>query len=241
MNSTRANAAAFLRLISLNNEQMPREINIDVTYGSDLICMWVVYQGPQTEISHLLAPLLQARTSPALVSSVVQQFDCYHELIEYYAQQKHYQQYDSQPYTLKNCLVNATGLALLSSVLPLKNVPDACGISLIHFGGRVGDHSTSYTAFPWRDAQYMLYSSCGWMDTESEASARAWLKALFAHAQRGNICHGAYLNFIDASLENWAQQYYGGNIERLQRVKMLWNPFASSPLHFPQEIPGSSP
>jgi hypothetical protein len=241
MNATRAHAADLLRLVALNNEQMPREINIDITYDSDLLCVWVVYQGPQSDVSRLLAPVLQAPTSPALVSSLLQQFDCFHELIEFYAQQKQYQQYDSQPYTLKNCLVNASGLALLSSLLPLRTVPDACSVSLIHFGGRVGDHPASFTAFPWRDAQYMLYSSCGWTDAESEAAARAWLQEFFAHAARGGGCHGAYVNFIDASLQNWAQEYYGDNLERLQRVKALWNPFASSPLRFPQEIPGFSP
>ncbi len=71
MYATLADAAALLRLVALNNEQMPREINIDITYDSDLICMWVVYQGSQADVSHLLAPLLQAPTSPALVARLL--------------------------------------------------------------------------------------------------------------------------------------------------------------------------
>lgn len=234
MNTTRDAAAAFLHLVSSNNAHAPRDINIDITYDSDAICLWVVYQGPQIHLADLLAPLLHAPTSPPLVSSLVQEFNCFHELIEFYALQKGYQQYDSQPYTLKNCLVNSTGLSLLPSVLPLKNVPDNCGISLIHFGGRVGDHDASFTVFPWRDSQYMLYASCGWTDSESENEAKAWLAAFFA--EEGDLCHGAYVNFIDASLSNWAEQYYGPNLERLQKVKAKWNPSGFSPMRFPQEI-----
>ena len=74
INSTREDVTALLRLVSLNNAQMPREINIDITYDSDLTCLWVVYQGPQTHLSDLLAPLLQSPASPPLVSSLVQQF-----------------------------------------------------------------------------------------------------------------------------------------------------------------------
>lgn len=218
---------------------MPREINIDITYDSDLTCLWVVYQGPQTHLSDLLAPLLQSPASPPLVSSLVQQFNCFHELIEFYAQQKGYEQYDSQPYTLKNCLVNSSALPLLSSVLPMKQVPDNCGVSLIHFGGRIGDHPPSFTAFPWRDSQYMVYASCGWTDSNSEKQSRAWLQAFFGYAEQEGLCRGSYTNFIDSSLANWAEQYYGENLERLQAIKETWNPHGSSPMRFSQEIPGS--
>jgi hypothetical protein len=237
MNSTQHEVAAFLKLVSLNNANMPREINIDITYDSDVVCLWVVYQGPEMQLPGLLAPLLQSPSSPPLVSSLVREFNCFHELIEFYAQQKGYQQYDSQPYTLKNCLVNSTALTVLSSILPLNIVPESCGVSLIHFGGHIGDHPESYTAFPWRDAQYMLYASCGWTDADSEKQARLWLAAFFAHAEHGGLCHGAYVNFIDSSLENWAEQYYGPNLQRLRQVKASWNPSGSSPLRFLQEIP----
>lgn len=239
MNSTENEVAAFLHLVSANNAQMPRDINIDITYDSDEICVWAVYQGPESQLADLLAPLLHAPTSPPLVSSLVQQFNCFHELIEFYALQKGYQQYDSQPYTVKNCLVNSTGISSLSSVMPVITVPDNCGLSLIHFGGRIGDHAGSFTAFPWRDSQYMMYASCGWADPESEQQARAWLEAFFSHSENAGLCHGSYVNFIDNSLENWPQRYYGENLERLQRIKDMWNPYGSSPMRFSQEIPDS--
>jgi hypothetical protein len=239
INSTLDAVTALLELLSSNNADMPREVNVDLTYGSDAVCLWVVFQGPQSELADVLAPLLHAPTSPPLVSSLVKQFDCFHELIEFYALQKGYEQYDSQPYTLKNCLVNASGLKAMSQVLPSISVSVDCGVSLIHFGGRIGDHSPSHTAFPWRDAQYMLYASCGWTDADSERRSKKWLADFFLRIYSGGMCHGAYVNFIDPSQVNWPDAYYGSNLGKLRAVKAYWNAFGSSPLRFPQEIPAA--
>jgi hypothetical protein len=45
------------------------------------------------------------------------------------------------------------------------------------------------------------------------------------------------VNFIDSSLEHWAEEYYGGNLQRLRDVKQAWNPAGGSPLRFAQEVP----
>ena len=83
----------------------------------------------------------------------------------------------------------------------------------------------------------MLYADCGWDDPDAEARVKGWLAAFFANAQAGGLCQGAYVNFIDASLERWAEDYYGGNLQRLRDVKQAWNPAGGSPLRFAQEVP----
>jgi hypothetical protein len=45
------------------------------------------------------------------------------------------------------------------------------------------------------------------------------------------------VNFIDSSLEHWAEEYYGGNLQRPRDVKQAWNPACGSPLRFAQEFP----
>lgn len=35
---------------------------------------------------------------------------------------------------------------------------------------------------------------------------------------------GAYVNYVDARLDNWAQMYYGDALDRLKRVKREWDP-----------------
>lgn len=60
-----------------------------------------------------IAPILVDTLLPPEASSrEVTEFVCFHELIEAYAAAKGYTLYDSDPCTLKNCLLNTTALAL---------------------------------------------------------------------------------------------------------------------------------
>ncbi len=136
--------------------------------------------------------------------------------------------------------MNASALPLLAAALAGADapaLPDNCGATLIHFGGAIGDRAPNATAFRWRAAEYMVDVSCGWMygDAAAERASRAFLAALFARLRPA--CDGAYVNFIDAAQgERWARDYYGANLERLQRVKRAWNPRPSA-LDFAQAIP----
>ncbi|KAF9557294.1 BBE-domain-containing protein [Agrocybe pediades] len=47
-------------------------------------------------------------------------------------------------------------------------------------------------------------------------------------------CKAAYLNYIDSTVQNWQQAYYGDNYHRLQKVKDAWDP--TNFFHFDQSI-----
>ena len=47
---------------------------------------------------------------------------------------------------------------------------------------------------------------------------------------------GAYVNYIDADIVDFATEYYGGNLSRLSHVKHAWDP--TDFFSFPQAIPG---
>jgi FAD/FMN-containing dehydrogenase len=50
----------------------------------------------------------------------------------------------------------------------------------------------------------------------------------------GIVGGGAYVNYIDASMPNWAQAYYGDNLIRLRQVAQRYDP--DRLFTFPQAI-----
>jgi FAD/FMN-containing dehydrogenase len=49
---------------------------------------------------------------------------------------------------------------------------------------------------------------------------------------------GAYVNYIDADLPDWASAYYGTNLPRLQQVKTDYDP--DDLFNGPQSVPSHS-
>lgn len=101
------------------------------------------------------------------------------------------------------------------------------------YGGAVADIPDHATAFPHRQGvraslQYQAY----WSD-ESEAGANTrWVES-FRRAMLPWTRDG-YLNYIDREVRNWPEAYYGGNLDRLLRVKRKYDP--DNVFDFPQGL-----
>ena len=66
------------------------------------------------------------------------------------------------------------------------------------------------------------------------AQGRAWL-AHFATLAAPYVDGEAYQNYIDPTLADWPQAYYGANFPRLVSVKAAYDP--DDVFHFAQSIP----
>jgi FAD/FMN-containing dehydrogenase len=89
------------------------------------------------------------------------------------------------------------------------------------------------TAFPHRDARFLLKPGAVLAPGADREAARRWL----AHAWE--IAHpygtgGAYANFPDPELDGWERAYHGENLERLRRVKAAYDP--DDVFSFPQSV-----
>ncbi len=96
---------------------------------------------------------------------------------------------------------------------------------------RARPHSS--TAQPWR-APSTPSRIAGAPPSQSQTSAAAeWLD----HLQQAlaPASQGSYQNYIDPTLTNWQQAYYGSNLPRLQQVKRKYDP--DQVFHFAQSIP----
>jgi FAD/FMN-containing dehydrogenase len=65
-------------------------------------------------------------------------------------------------------------------------------------------------------------------------AARRWLAASWAKVHPWGT-GGAYQNFPDPDLDDWAHAYYGTNLDRLLRVKAAYDPDGA--FRGPQSLP----
>jgi len=104
-----------------------------------------------------------------------------------------------------------------------------------HIGGACSRVGAKDTAFFWRDGVYVMTVKVQWTDPTMQDTMLDFVKkckqVLLPHAIQKKA---AYLNYIDSTVENWQQAYYGDNYSRLQKVKSHWDP--SNFFYFDQSI-----
>jgi hypothetical protein len=102
--------------------------------------------------------------------------------------------------------------------------------TIIPIGRAVGRRASDETAFHWRSARHSLEFTAG--DTATEASRRQWAHDVY-HALKDKKI-GTYVNYPDAELLDYPQEYWGGNYRRLQELKAAYD--ASRMFDAPQGI-----
>jgi FAD/FMN-containing dehydrogenase len=110
------------------------------------------------------------------------------------------------------------------------------GIALDALGGAINRVAPGATAFVHRnglfDAQYTTTWPVGSASAEV-ARQHAWQQS-FWQSMRPYASGQAYQNYIDPSLTNWRQAYYGANYTRLTQVKATYDPHRL--FSFPQAV-----
>jgi FAD/FMN-containing dehydrogenase len=101
------------------------------------------------------------------------------------------------------------------------------------WGGAYNRVAADATAFPHRDARFLLKTGVVLAPGADRDAGRRWL------AEAWETTHpygtgGAYVNFPDPELEDWARAYHGANLERLERIKAAYDP--DGLFHFPQSL-----
>jgi FAD/FMN-containing dehydrogenase len=105
------------------------------------------------------------------------------------------------------------------------------------WGGAYNRVRPDASAFVHRDARFLLKHAVVVDPDASDAerqAAGAWLSRSWASVHRWGT-GGAYQNFPDPDLQDWARAYYGSNLQRLLRVKARYDPGGF--FRFPQSLP----
>jgi len=130
-----------------------------------------------------------------------------------------------------------TLLAGVENFQKVAGAPGASGgIALDALGGAINRVAPGATAFVHRDALFDAQYTTTWpVGSASAEVARqhAWQQS-FWQSMRPYASGQAYQNYIDPSLANWRQAYYGANYTRLTQVKAAYDPHRL--FNFPQAV-----
>lgn len=110
------------------------------------------------------------------------------------------------------------------------------GLAFDSYGGVINRVPSDQTAFVHRDALACIQASYSWSTYSTAAQIDAganWLTWLGTHVF--NPATGAYQNYIDPTLGDWANAYYGSNLDRLVSTKTTYDP--DNRFTFAQSIP----
>jgi hypothetical protein len=110
------------------------------------------------------------------------------------------------------------------------------GLAFDSYGGAINRVASDATAFVHRDKLACIQATYSWSSYTSPsviAAGAQWLEWLGANVF--NPTSGAYQNYIDPTLANWQNAYYGSNLSRLVSVKATYDP--DDVFRFAQSIP----
>ena len=105
------------------------------------------------------------------------------------------------------------------------------------YGGSINRIGAGETAFVHRNSLCCAQYSVSYNSSDSTAAVeehRAWL-ASFGRALRPYVSEAAYQNYIDPTLTDSLDAYYGANLARLRAIKKRWD--ADNVFRFAQSIP----
>lgn len=232
----------FLAALFLNLEQAPDKLGSKVTLQSGLplpgqptgINVGLIGQfiGPMDDLMTVLAPI-NAIQSPA--SSVIQEM-AYWNASSFLAEPGTPAYYQEQS-RFVNGPMSREILATIREWLPRwPNAQVSGTIKFFQTGGETQALSPTETAFVHRQSQWLSSIEIQWTPGQTLASrqrAHRWQNR-FYEAITPQCGGGAFQNFPDPDLKEWADAYYGENLPRLRQIKTAVDP--QNLFRYPQSI-----
>ena len=190
--------------------------------------------GPAAELRELLAPALAA-ARPHRVDIADR---TYWEAVEYLHHTSAGGAFAVRTRTTPAPLPDEAVRALVAALdgWPGSGNPDGAGAALFTWGGAINRVPVGETAFPHRDALFLLSLDTAWDpgDPADVVEANlAWLTGV--HRDMGEFASDAsYANFTDPDLPDWRTAYHGPNLARLTEIKNRYDP--DRVFDFPQAV-----
>ena len=98
----------------------------------------------------------------------------------------------------------------------------ASEIFVAHLGGAVNRVAVDATAYPHRDAEFIMNVHTRWEDPKDDDTCVSWARTFF-DATAPFSTGGVYVNFVSEGEERVGAAY-GSNLERLAKLKKRYDP-----------------
>jgi len=108
-----------------------------------------------------------------------------------------------------------------------------CEIFIAHVEGVANNVASNATAWPARDARFILNVHGRWEEPSKDETVVDWARSFF-DASKPYASGGAYINFMTGDEEERIGAVYGSNLERLRAIKREYDP--KNILHINQNI-----
>ena len=100
---------------------------------------------------------------------------------------------------------------------------DECEIFFGLLDGQVGSRPSNATAYPHRDARYVLNVHGRWQRAADDEKCIAWARKFYQESAP-HATGGVYVNFLTHDETERVKAAYGPNYERLQKTKQTYDP-----------------
>jgi hypothetical protein len=98
-----------------------------------------------------------------------------------------------------------------------------CEVFIAQVGGAMSRVPPDATAYPHRDAHFVMNVHTRWRDAAQDNGCIGWARELF-QATAPFATGSAYVNFMPADESDRIEKVYGANYRRLAEVKRRWDP-----------------
>lgn len=186
-------------------------------HGQDILVFAVCYAGNSTKADAALAPL-RALGEPIADVIGVQPYAAWQTAFDPLLTPGAFNYWKSHNFAalsdqLLDLLVDAVG------TLPTGE----CEIFIAQLGGASSRVSSEATAYPHRDANFVMNVHTRWRERDDEQRSIKWARELFA-AAAPHATGGVYVNFMPEDETERVQGAYGSNYERLATLKGKYDP-----------------
>lgn len=130
------------------------------------------------------------------------------------------------------CYFTRSQLDSLGAIMDRAPSETESSIRVYSLGGAVRDTGFDATAFPARNADYIMVITSSWEKREEEVSNRIWIQEGYDYIYQ--ITRGSYVNFPYECTPCYEEAYFQKNLPRLQCIKQTYDPH--NIFHFPQSI-----